>query len=961
MTGVPEGPQNGLISFGSFRLAARERLLLMNGQPVPLGSRALDLLVALIGDAPHPVEKRVLMARIWRDVVVDEGNLRVQVTALRKSLGDAEGGARYIVTVPGRGYAFVGEIKQAVTPGATLDAPRPSYGLPGRLEHVFGRGDALQVIAARLLAERFVSIVGPGGIGKTTVATWLGHELLQDFAEQVCMVDLGTVGDPGLVGAAVASALGVTVSAAAMTPAIIAFLRQRRLLLIFDSCEHVIDSVAALAEHIYREAPGVYILTTSREELRVDGERICRLAALDTPPEGKTPGAAAALASPAVQLFVARVTASDSSFGLSDEEAPVVASICRSLDGIPLAIELAASRIATYGVAETARLLNGSFPLAWRGRRTAPPRHQTLAATLDWSYALLLEPERLLLRRLAVFVGSFDMAAAKGVAIDDVLDEQLLLDSIAGLAAKSLLTVKPGARKSYRLLDTTRAYAFQKCQAGGELAEVAQRHARHFCHLLSCEKDAMVEPGPAGAAAAQDVVGNVRAALEWCYGKAGDAAVGVGLAAAAAPLLLRLSLLTECIRWMDLALAALDGGMRGTALEMELQASLGVSLMFTNGNSERVINAFERSRTIAEGVGALEHQVRLLGWLNVVHLRMGRIRDALVYAKQGADTAQRLGDAYVIAATEGFLGSSYNLLGRNREAEASLTAALSHVVPSSSPVRLGFSTRNHALTSLALTLWVLGQSERAIAIALESVEEAVRLGHPSTLCIALLYSISVFLWAGELDRAEAYVEHFVAEAERYSLTPYVIAGTGIRGEIAIRRGQAEAGVPMLLASLDALRRERYQRRMTIFCGALAEGFMAVGRHDEAWATINDAILRSRKDGELVALPELLRIKGHISAHLPSVEAQANEALLLQSISCARSQEALSWELRGAMSLAAVWSSQGRSVEAAALLGEVYGRFTEGFAMTDLRAARLLMDELEHRIASCKAHATGVET
>jgi predicted ATPase len=425
------------------------------------------------------------------------------------------------------------------------------------------------------------------------------------------MVDLGLVGDSDLVGATVASAIGVSVSTAATASAIIAFLRQRRLLLILDSCEHVIDSVATLAEQIYLEASGIYILATTREALLVQGEHIYHLAALDAPPEGEALDAEPALAFPAVQLFVARVIAAESTFALSDGEAPVVAGMCRSLDGIPLAIELAAGRIGAYGIAETARLLNGSFPLAWRGRRTAPPRHQTLAATLDWSYALLLEPERSLLRRLAIFVGSFDMAAVRAIAVDEVLDEQMVLDSIAGLSAKSLVKVRSGARTSYRLLDTTRAYALQKLHARGEWSGVARLHAKHFRDQLSREKESMAGASPAAPTADRDIVGNVRAALEWCYGTDGDTEIGAEIASSAAVLFLRLSLLTECIRWMELALTTLDQRARGTALEMELQASVGVSLMFTNGNSERVVRALERSLVLAESVGKLDRQMQL--------------------------------------------------------------------------------------------------------------------------------------------------------------------------------------------------------------------------------------------------------------------------------------------------------------------------------------------------------------
>ncbi|WP_165982215.1 ATP-binding protein [Dankookia rubra] len=951
MTAASSGPSTAPVDFGPFRLVAQTRLLLKDGQPVLLGSRAFDLLRVLVGNARQPVSKRELMAKVWPDVVVDEGSLRFHIAALRKALGDGEGAARYIVTLPGRGYTFVGDVRLSDAAAASQrQAVDPSYILPARLGRLLGRDAVTRAVAARLVAERFVSLIGPGGIGKTTLAVSLGHEFLETFAGQVCMVDLGPVGDPGLAVGAVASALGIAVRTADASPAIIAFLRDRRLLLILDSCEHVIDSIAVLAEQIHRQAPGTHILATSREALRVEGERVVRLAALDSPPEDEALDAARALAFPAVQLFVERVAAGESAFELSDEEAPVVAGICRNLDGMPLAIELAAGRVGVYGIAETARLLDGSFPLVWRGRRTAHPRHQTLAATLDWSHALLLEPERLVLRRLAIFVGGFNLAAARAVAADDVRGGEMVLDSLAGLVAKSLVAVRSGgARTTYRLLDTTRAYALEKLAASGEWAAVARRHAGYFRDSLPLRSHGSAETARAGSID-RDNIGNVRAALAWCFGEGGDPRIGVDLAAAAAPLFLRLSLLTECLLWTERALAMLEADMRGARQEMELQASLGVSLMFTNGNGERVFAAFESSAAIAERIGDLERQHRLLVWLNILHLRMGRYRDALAHAERCAATALQLGDPDAIAAADGLVGSNYNLLGRHAEAELLLSASLARGIPADGPVRLGFSTRNHAMISLAQTLWLRGRPDRAVSVALETIEEAVQLGHPGTHCIALLYAVAVFLWAGDLARAEEHLEQFIAQAKRHSLAPYLASGMGIRGEIAIRRGQAEAGVVALRTALGTLQRDRYQMRVTPFCCAIAEGLVSLGRPEEALATIDGAIERAESVGDLMCMPEMLRIKGGILAGRPDTAPQAAEAMLLRSIELARAKDALSWELRGAMSLARLWSRQGRHRDAAQQLAAVHGRFTEGFATADLLAARLLLDELERRAA-----------
>ena len=933
--------------FGPFRLVIRERRLLNNGHVIPLGSRAFDLLVVLVGNAGKTIGKRELMTMVWPDMVVDDGTLRFHIAALRKALGDDELGARYILTLLGRGYRFAADVLPVGSAPAKLHhATDTPHNLPSRLARLLGRETAMRTLPTRLLTERFVSIIGPGGIGKTTLAIALAHELLAAFGRDVCFVDLGSVIDPAMAADAVASALGIAVRTADASAGIIAFLRDQRKLLILDSCEHVIEAIGLLSEQIRRDAPETHILATSREALRVEGEWAYRIAALEAPPEQATICAADILAFPAIQLFVERMAGGESAFELGEDEAPAVADICRGLDGIPLAIELAAGRVGVLGVAETARLLDGRFPLAWRGRRTAHPRHQTLAATLDWSHDLLTDVERLVLRRLAIFLGSFSLDAARSVASSDALDDGRVLEALAGLVDKSLLVVtSAGTTTSYRLLDTTRAYVVDKLASSGDLSGVARRHATFFRDRLEREADESAEPE--GTLTRNDL-GNVRAALEWCFGRTGDTEIGIDLTAAAAPLLLRLSLLTECTRWTERALTLLTEGSKGTRQEMALQASLGVSLMFTTGNSKRVLTSFERSLMIAERLGDLERQVRLLGSLNILHLRMGRHRSALAYAQRSAAAALKLGDPDAIAATEGLVGSNYNLLGRNTEAQALLVSSVAQGMPSGRPVQLGFSTRNHAMISLALTLWIVGLHDQALVVARDTVDEAVQLGHPGTVCVALLYAISVFLWTGDLNEAEEHMERFMAEAKRNSLLPYLAAGMGIKAEIAICRGQVESGVTVLRASLELLQREVYQIRLTAFACAIADGLMSLGRLDEARATIDDAIGRGERDGDLVAMPEMLRIKGEIMACTPGAEPHDGETLILRSIGLARSQAALSWELRSAMSLARLWSCQGRFHDAAQLLTAVYGRFTEGFASADLTTARQLLAELNHR-------------
>jgi predicted ATPase len=822
-----------------------------------------------------------------------------------------------------------------------------AHNLPVRVARSVGREDTVRTISAQLATGRFVSVTGPGGIGKTTVAIMVGHALLDAFDGAVQFIDLGPVGDPSLVPSAVASTLGLAIRAEDPISGITAFLRDRQMLLILDSCEHLVETAAALAERIYHEAPRVQILTTSREALRVAGEHVHMLLPLECPPENPGLTAAGALAFSAVQLFVERAAAVDNTFRLTDDEAPIVAEMCRTVDGVALAIEFAAGRAGVFGVRETARLLDGRFRLLWQGRRTALPRHRTLAAALDWSHALLTEAERIVLRRLSIFVGVFvGLEPAQAVAADDGLNQEQVIDAIDGLVAKSLIApdfTGPVAR--YRLLDTTRAYASAKLADVGETGLAAKRHALWFRDFLARENAAAVERQ--GAASAGDHVANVRAALEWSFGD-GDMELATSLAARAAPLFLRLSLLDECHRWTERAIAALDPRSRGTSREMDLQASLAVSSMFTRGNDDSVRIAFERGLAIAEDIGNLERQVQLLALLNILQMRLGDYRAALSYGERCESAAVRLGDQTAILAAKGLIGSDLNELGRNAEAQQLLTAALQPVPAQKrgGEINLGYNYRGHTMISLALTLWFRGYADQALEVAAQTVEETAQLGHPTGLCLALLYSATVMMWARDYARAEQHIEPFIEHAKRHSLVPHVASGLGMKGEIAIfRDGRVEEGVTALRQSLETLSQNRYAMRLAIFSSSLTEGLTLLGRFDDAITTIDTAMLRAERFGALVHMPEMLRIKGEILASIPGAGHVEAETEFLRSLRLAGTQSSLSLELRTAMSLARFWKQHGRVGEAERVLAPVYGRFTEGFATADLRAAKRLLEEL----------------
>src|SRR4051795_809282 len=430
------------ISFGPFRLLAAQRLLLEGDQPVRLGSRAFDILATLVERPGELIGKDELKTRTWPKTFVEDADLKIQVSALRRALGDGQGGRRYIATIPGRGYNFVAPVHReeparAAVPPAV--APASAHNLPLAMTRMIGREEVVTALVSRLSRQRLLTIVGPGGIGKSTVALAVAEHMIADYEHGVWLIDLASLGDPRLVPSTVATVLGLKVRTENPLPGLVAGLRDRRMLLLLDNCEHVIDAAASLAAAVLTGVPGVNILATSREPLGVAGEREHRLGPLGSPPTSSGLTAAEAAASPAVQLFVERVTAIVEDFALTDANAQPIVEICQRLDGLPLAIEFAAPRVEVLGVEGLAAALNHSLPVLTARRRMAMPRHRTMQAVVDWSYGLLSEDEQRFFRALGAFAGAFAVEAAAVVAVNAATTGADVIDLLADLVAKSLV------------------------------------------------------------------------------------------------------------------------------------------------------------------------------------------------------------------------------------------------------------------------------------------------------------------------------------------------------------------------------------------------------------------------------------------------------------------------------------------------------------------------------------------
>lgn len=936
-----------VMAFGPYRLFPTLRRLERTGRGIDLGSRAFDILCVLVEHPGEIVTNRELMARVWGKALVGEGSLRFHINALRNTLAQDNLGIEYVKNVARRGYYFVAPVqKTAVEPAVCTDPSRVELGkLPRRRGKIVGRTTEIQDLVALLGETRFVTIVGSGGVGKSTVAVEVAHLLHEKF-DLVRYVDLETIEDASLVASAVASALGLIVASANPVSSLIAYLREKRALLVFDSCERVLEGAAMLAEQIVDGSVRSSILATSQEALRAEGERAYPLNPLATPTEETQLTPQDALRYPAVELFVSRARETVTQFEMTISNVAAIAAICHRVDGIPLAIELAAGRAGTLALPTILSLLNSQFSLTWPGRRTAAQRHRTLGAAIAWTVELLDEPERVLLRRLAIFSGPFTLEAAQQVTSGNALPSSAVAEALSNLVAKSLVSsssldqmAHPGGldlSTHFWILGGTRAFARQMMEDSREADEVARRHAIYLCEFLERTYAGSTEFAHAEAWRSHAAyLTNLRAALDWANRRRDEAQLLSRLAAAAGPFLLDLSLLTECVEWASIGLGALGSGC-GSRLELELQASLGLALLFSRGSVEEARVALTRGLELAKEQRDLHNQLRMLGALNSHVQRPGDLHRALGLAEQAKEVAASLGDPAFSALGDWLLGATSDLVGDHATAVRLGERAWSGPPLTSLVKRVRFGFDDHRIRGLcgwARSLWLLGLADEARSAIPKVAQEAERSGHPIPLSRALCMLTHIWLWTGDWDAAEEYSRRVIAHAQEHSLRGAIASGRGLQGQLSLERGDAHAALEALLEATEfaALR---------VHCAeSLARAFAQLGRIDEALIAIDRGLEADEEAGGSWRSPELLRVKGSLLAeHVKSRRAEG-QALLLQSLDRARHHGALAWELRTAMSLL---DSNRSSQPTRALLQTCYSKFSQGFGTRDLVLARQLL-------------------
>lgn len=941
------------ITFGPFLLLPAKQLLLESGKPVRVGSRALEILAALVERAGDLVSKDELIQRVWPNTVVEEDNLKVHIAALRRALGDGRDGNRYIVNVPGRGYRFVAAVSSPealVTASATGTAAR-SPGLPASLTRIIGRSEVILTTATLLSERRFVTLVGPGGIGKTTVALAVAAEAVS-YNDGRIFVDLAPLTDPLLLPSSLASFLGIALYSDNPVPRLLNFLENKQILIVLDSCEHILAAVATLAEVLLKGAPRLHILATSREPLRAEGEVVRRLPPLDTPPPTDLLTAEEIVSFSAVQLFVDRAGSSSESFQLKDTDANHVAEICRRLDGNALAIELAAGRVEAFGIDGVASRLVDRFNLLTSGRRTASPRHQALGATLDWSYDLLSNAERAVLRRLSVFVGNFTLDAAAAVVADEVTSASDVIYCVANLVSKSLISAETKiGRPRYRLLDTTWAYSRQKLKDCNEFAGFARRHAEYYRDLFErASLECVTQNAADWVLAYGEQIDNVRAALNWAFSAEGSASTGVALTIAVIPLWLNLSLMDECLQRVKKALSRLDSNYSQAPIrEMQLYAALGVAL-YLIGPGPETKAAWKQVQTISESLAITDYRLRALWGLWTVCVTGGEHRTGLSLANEFAQLAKEASDSEALLVGGRLIGTSHHFLGEQEAARRHIERMLDRSTSVSNPseiIRFQCNQSIAARSYLAKVLWLQGYPEQALEALEHTISDARATSHSHSLCYALASgACPIAFFVGDLLVAERYVTMLLDHTVTHRLALWTKMGRGFKGTLLIRRGDLSAGVQLLRAAIDELHQAGYVLYHTAFLAELAQGLANGGEISLGLTTISEALAQAIRNNELWCMPELLRVKGEIALleSASGVETVAEECFA-ESLDLARQQKALSWELRIALSLARLRRTQNRTREARSLLGAVYSTFREGFGTADLKSARQMLDEL----------------
>ncbi len=938
--GAAQGPGEVRWRFGAFILWEAQRRLERLGHSVRLGSRSFELLLQLLRRVGEVVGKEELLASVWAGVVVEESSVRVHISALRKALGEPEDGdncKEWISNIPLRGYRFNGTVFREPVGMPTEYRPRamalPALSfskLPERLTRLVGRDADMERVLAAIATRRLVTIVGTGGIGKTRVAIHAAECHAERTAMELAFIDLSSLVSQAHLASTVARALGVPADAPDTTRAILQRLEDRDVLMLIDNCEHMLDALALLITELLGALPGLRILATSREAIRIEGEHVERLSPLAVP-GAECADLAEAMASPAVELLVERAKAVGAR-AFEDSDGRLLAAVARQVDGIPLAIELVAARLGVQPIGDLAFRLNDHMRLYSTGNRAVLPRHSTLAAALDWSIALLDDAELRLFRRLSVFRGRFDVESALSVTRAD-MDPEVAFDALISLANKSLVSFDSSdAIAPYRLLDTTRSYAAALLAKTDEGPALRRRHALFMRELMStATSDSGELTMQAWNARYAHRLDDVRSALDACLVQPGDWETGAALTIASAPLWFHVSQVEEYRDRVIAALACLaQQPGAGTETEAWLQIALGNALWHTRGPVPEMGAAYDRALAVAMSAPSVVLELQARWGICVLHAIRGEYAAALHHSQVLFEVAQSTPDAAALNLAHRMTALASHFCGDFSAASAAAQAAiLVGGTVRQTPVNLfqvDAAVASNAL--LARTLWLQGDAAKAMATATRAVALAEGSGNALSLCFALFGTCPVALWSGELELAGKWVRMLLDEAQRRALMYWHqwahCYALGLQVRTADDRDRHVREVAQQLGDFDAPRREM----LVTFCAD--------------WIDDETIALAGAGHGQWSAA-ETWRAAGR-RCEQRGLDDEA-EAFYRRAIATARQQGALGWEFRAAISTARLWVRQGKAKDALELLDEICARAAPHGEHPGLEQARALRSEL----------------
>jgi len=884
--------------FGSFTLKEMQRRLERSGEVVRLGPRAFDLLLQLIKRSGEFVSKDELLSTVWAGVVVEESSVRVHMSMLRKALGKPskrDDCDEWISNVPQRGYRFNAKVhRDRVDMLGAIESRLPSPVFtkpPARLTELVGREADVEGILASLDANRLVTVVGAGGIGKTSIAIYAAERYQSRRAMATAFVDLSSLISQDHVPGTLARAVGAAADMPDTLQAIVQCLAGQNALLLIDNCEHVIDVLAPLINDLLTTLPGLRILATSRESIRVAAEYVVKLPPLAVPDAEGVP-LAKALQWSSVQLLVERAKAAGAGT-FNEGHGPLLARISRQVDGIPLAIELVAARLGVQSVGDLARTLDDHMRLYAIANRAVSARHRTLAAALDWSIALLDETELRFFRRMSVFRGRFDVASALGV--NDDMDPDVAFDALISLTNKSLIYFDSSEGISpYRLLETTRSYAAALLARSDEHSAMLQRHAKYMIDVMklaTAELEQLAEH--AWGERYSYRLDDVRFALESCLVQEPDAKLAAALVIASMPLWFHLSQVAE---YRDRAAAALELVARQTEPDLEtatwLRTALITALLNTRGSNEDLNAVCDEALA-----GALELKDQVLElrarWGRCTHdmfrgeyaAALRQSQPVLALASSSKDPAALILSHRVNAMANHFCGQ-FDVSRQHSEASISISVAAGRTHAN----MLGPEASVAAMAVLCRTLWVQGDSVKALEVARNAVARAEALSNSLSMCSALYGACPVALWSGETELARSWVALMLEEAQRRGLLGWLRYAEWFQQGLKLQLAAPDEGhllvqeVSAGIATFDAPRKEM----LVTFC--------------PDW--LDDELIERLAKGEgLWCAAEVWRAAGWRSER----RGQKDEAegFYLRAVETARGQGAKGWELRALKNLASI--------------------------------------------------------